>query len=97
MKANATTLLLCATRLWALPFAPTTMTLRKSVRRVVLKQGVHPRAIDAAEKSLARRGLVEIGKNRDGIALTNKGLKLTNRACPRVELPPWDNPKVYRR
>lgn len=93
--ASPTTLLLCATRFWALRFAPTTQTIRKSVRKVVLKQGVSSRAIDAAERALSKRGLIRVDEK--GIALTAKGLKLTNRACPRIDLPPWDNRAIYKR
>jgi len=97
-KPNVTTLLLCATRFWALRHSPTTPTLRSGVRHVVRKQGVSPGEIDRAERSLVKRGLLARGGARSSatIALTQKGLKLTGRACPRVDLPPWDNRAVYR-
>jgi flagellar basal body rod protein FlgF len=60
----------------------------------VLKQGVRPRAIDAAERSLVKRGLIRVDEH--GIQLTPKGLKVTGRACPRIDLPPWDNRAIYR-
>lgn len=98
-KASAATILLCATRFWALRDAPTTPTLRSGVRHVVRKQGVSPAEIDRAEKTLVKRGLLARGGARAGstLALTAKGLRLTGRACPRIELPPWDNRAVYRR
>ncbi len=98
-KPSATTLLLCATRFWALRSHPTTPTLRSGVRHVVRKQGVSPSEIDRAEKTLVKRGLIVRGGQRSGasIALTEKGLRVTGRACPRIDLPPWDNRAVYQR
>ncbi len=97
--ASPTTLLLCATRFWSLRGSPTTPTLRAGVRHVVRKQGVTPREIDKAERILVRRGLVELsyGTKASTLRLTPKGLKLTGRACPRIDLPPWDNRAVYKR
>lgn len=90
--ASAATTLLCATRFWALRSSPTTATLRSGVRHVVRKQGFSPAEIDRAERTLIKRGLLRRGGARSGssLALTERGFKITSRACPRVSLAPWD-------
>ena len=88
------TILLCATRFWAgggvIP--RTTPTLRKGVRHVARKQGVTPAELDAAERALVKGGLLR-KPGKGSVALTIKGLKIANRACRRVKLPPW-NPQA---
>lgn len=81
--------LLCAIRFWSIN--PGTPTLRRGVRHVARKQGLSPAEIDHAERQLVRSGLVQVGGKRMGktIGLTPKGLKVANRACPNVHLPPW--------
>jgi hypothetical protein len=95
MAAPRTTLL-CAIRFWAGAGFPgrgvTSATLRRGVRHVARKQGITPRELDAAERSLVRRGLAHKAGKRSGaaIGLTEKGLKLSSRVCRGVSLAPWD-------
>jgi hypothetical protein len=92
--ANARTTLLCAVRFWGVE--PGVATLRRGARHVARKQGVTPRELDKAERSLVKGGLVS--RPRAGeIALTGKGVTVSSRACRNVELPPWDAPGKLRR
>lgn len=91
-------ILLCATRFWvgaggSIPL--TTSTLRSGVRHVARKQGVSPQALDKAERSLVREGLLR--KPRRGeIALTELGVKMSRGTCERLKLPPWDWEASYK-
>jgi hypothetical protein len=94
MAAPRTTLL-CALRFWGgvsrgVPAgATTTPTLRKGVRLVARRQGITPRELDKAERSLVKRGLASRPR-KGSIALTEKGVKLSSRVCQSVSLAPWD-------
>lgn len=93
------TVLMCSLRFWggAGSGASTTPTLRSGVRHVARRQGVSPRELDRAERSLVRQGY--ISKRSDGaaaLALTERGLKFSRDLCRGVELPPWDWKATYR-
>lgn len=97
--ANARTTLLCAVRFWGGAGFPgratTTPTLRKGARHVARKQGVTPRELNAAERTLVKSGLVT--RPRAGvIALTEKGIKVSSRACKTVTLAPWDHKATFK-
>lgn len=86
--ASASTTLLCAIRFWARSSRVT--TLRKGTRKVARAQGHSAADLDRAERTLVKRGLVE--KPRKGaVALTEKGMDVSERACKAVALPPWTN------
>lgn len=88
--ASATTTLLCAARFLA-HGAPGAGGFRAFTRKIARQQGHSPAALDKAERSLIKRGLLARGggKIHPTVLLTVKGATVSKRACPAVSLSPW--------
>ncbi len=96
--ASAATTLMCAIRLWSGSMPKTTPQFRASVRKVARVQGHQPATLDKAERLLIKRGLLKKGgsKIHPHLALTEKGDKVSKRACKAVSLAPWKNDEFGR-
>jgi hypothetical protein len=88
---------MCAIRLWSGSSPKTTPQFRASVRKVAREQGHQPATLDKAERPLIKRGLLKRGgKMHPHLALTEKGDKVSKRACKAVSLAPWKNDEFGR-